>query len=141
MENHCVAWYNYTMQDFTAAFALHKNLPVADQVQAGQATGTTMDDKHVKFLAELIKMLDEKVMDASIPKSLVKQEIYDALSPEQKDAVDLALMNLADQLRHIESYFRSTKTPNASPELQTMIEHFWDIKSRLEDKYGDVLKF
>ena len=129
------------MTDFSASFALHKDLPIADQIKAGQATGTTMDQKHVKFLAELIGMLDRKEMDASVPKTLLKQKNYDSLAPEAKDAVDLALMNLTDQLRHIEEYFRSTKTPNASPQLQTMIEHFWDIKSRLEDKYGDVLKF
>ena len=129
------------MPDFHAAIAQHKNLSEADQKKAGQATGTTMDEKHVKFLAELIAMLDRKEMDTSVPASLLKQEHYDTLNEEGKNAVDYALMNLATQLRHIEEYFRSTATPNASPQLQTMIEHFWDMKSRLQAKYGYVLKF
>ena len=129
------------MADFHAAIAQHKNLSEAAQKKAGQATGTTMDEKHVKFLAELIGMLDRKEMNASAPSSLLKEQNYRTLPQESKDAVDYSLLNLADQLRRIEDYFRSTQTPNASPQLQTMIEHFWDMKNRLEEKYGDVLKF
>ncbi len=129
------------MPDFTSAIAQHKHLSEADQKKAGQATGTTMDDKHVKFLAELIAMIDRKELNASVPSSFLNQKAYDVLDEAGRNAVDFALMNLADQLRIIESYFRSTATPNASPQLQTMIEHFWDMKSRLEIQYGDVLKF
>ena len=129
------------MVDFHRALQVHTDLSEEDQKKAGQATGTTMDDKHVKFLEELIGMLDRKEIDATVISSFLKKENYDKLDDAGKGAVDLASMNLADQLRHIEWYFRSTTTPNASPQLQTMIEHFWDMKSRLEEKYGDVLKF
>ena len=129
------------MTDFKALAAQHKDLSEEAQKKAGQATGTDMDEKHKKFLADLIGMLDRKEMNATAPSSLVKQTVYDALPQEQKDAVDYALLNFADQIRHIEWYFRSTTTPNASPQLQTMIEQLWQMKSRLEEKHGDVLKF
>ena len=129
------------MADFTTSIVQHQNLSEEAQKKAGQASGTDMDEKHKKFLADLIGMLDRKEADASVPSSLLKQENYRTLPQEAKDAVDYALLNIADQLRRIEDYFRSTKTPNASPQLQTMIEHLWDMKSRLEEKHGDVLTF
>ncbi len=129
------------MADFQDAITQHQNLSEEAQKKAGQATGSDMSAQHKRFLAELIGMLDRKEMDARVPASLLKQENYGPLSQEQKDAVDLALMNITDELRLIEDYYRSKETPNASPQLQTMIEHFWDKKTRLEEKYGDVLKF
>ncbi|NOS67426.1 MAG: hypothetical protein HOO67_03630 [Candidatus Peribacteraceae bacterium] len=129
------------MPDFQKAIAVHTEISEEAQKKAGHATGTTMDDKHITFLADLIAMLDRKEMDASVPASLLKKENYDPLPQTAKDLIDVALLNLADQLKRIEAYFRSSQTPNASPQLQTMIEHFWDMKSRLEDKHGDVLKF
>ena len=129
------------MDDFTSAIAKYQDLSEEAQKKAGRATGTTMDPEHKQFLADLIAMLDRKEMDFTVPSSMLKQENYDALDEEARRAVDYALLNLADQLRHIEWYFRSKTTPNASPQLQSMIDHFWDMKSRLEEKYGDVLKF
>ena len=130
----------YDMADFHASIAAHQHLSEEAQKKAGQATGTDMDEKHKKFLADLIGMLDRKEMDASVPTSLLNAAVYEPLPETSRSAIDFAVLNLADQLRRIESYFRSTKTPNASPQLQTMIEHLWNMKSRLEQKYGDVLK-
>ncbi len=129
------------MPDFQKAIAIHTDITEEAQKKAGQATGSDMASKHKNFLADLIAMLDRKEIDAGVPSSLLNQKVYGELSQESKDAIDLSLMNIADELRRIEWYFRSTTTPNASPQLQTMIEHFWDMKSRLEEKHGDVLKF
>lgn len=129
------------MPDFQTAIAVHTDLSESAQKKAGQATGSDMDEEHKKFLADLIGMLDRKEMDPTVPSSLLKKDNYDPLPQEAKDAIDFALLNLADQLKRVEWYFRSKTTPNASPQLQTMIEHLWDQKSRLEEKYGDVLKF
>lgn len=129
------------MADFASLYDEHKDLSVDSQKKAGQAGGSTMGSKHKKFLAELIAMIDRKDIDAGNPSSFLNPEVYDELPEEGQSAVDYALFNLAHQLRLIEEFFRSKATPNASPELQTMIEHFWDMKSRLEQKHGDVLKF
>jgi hypothetical protein len=129
------------MADFASLADQHKDLSVADQVKAGQATGTDMGAEHKKFLADLIGMIDRKELNASSPGTFLHEGEYNKLDEMGRSAVDVAVLNLADQLRHIENFYRSTKTPNASPELQTMIEYFWNMKSRLEEKYGDVLKF
>jgi hypothetical protein len=50
------------------------------------------------------------------------------------------LPTIALQLGQIEHFYRSKDTPNASVELQNMIEHLWQMKQRIEDDY-DVFKF
>jgi hypothetical protein len=99
-----------------------------------------MGDEHKNFLALVIRMIDQKEVDVSEPSSFLKKENYDALNDMSKAQVDLGLVNIVDQLRRIEEFYRNKKTPNASPELQTMIEHLWQMKDRVESKYGDVLK-
>ncbi len=128
------------MGHFLRTIGVHKDLSVAEQIKAGQATGTDMDERHKKFLADLIAMIDKKEIDVVAPESLLRRQAYDALPEDARGVVDFAIVNIADQIRRIEGYFRSTQTPNASPQLQTMIEHLWDMKSRLEEKHGDVLK-
>lgn len=128
------------MGQFIRTIGVHKDLSEAAQIRAGQASGNNMDEKHKKFLADLIGMIDRKEIDVTVPESLVNRSVYDALPELSRGVVDFALLNLADQIRRIEGYFRNTKTPNASPELQTMIEYLWQMKSRLEEKHGNVLK-
>lgn len=128
------------MTDFTTLMGTNGNLPEEKQKQAGKAIAGDMDDEHADFLKTIIGMLDRKEIDASDPQTFLKHDVYDALSEEWRDKVDLALMNLAEQLRLIEGFYRSTHTPNASPQLQTMIEQLWQMKQRIEKEH-DVFKF
>ncbi len=128
------------MADYASAIAQHTDLPEDQQKKAGQAIGSDMDDEHKNYLAIVIGMLDRKEIDVQSPQTLLKRENYDKLEELSRGMVDAALVNLADQLRQIENFYRSKDTPNASPQLQTMIEHLWQMKNRLEHKYGDVFK-
>lgn len=123
------------MTDFVAKIGKHRDLSVADQKRAGKAIAGDMGDEHEKFLKKIIGMLDCKEIDAWNPESLLKKDVYDKLTPEWKAKVDVALVNVVDQLQRIESFFRSTQTPNSSPQLQTMIEHLWQMKQRIEDHH------
>ncbi len=129
------------MADFHQAIEEHKDLPEEQQKKAGQAAGTDMSAEHKKYLAGLIALLDTKEVDVTKPASFVKKDSYNALDELARGQLDLALVNMADQLRRIEWFFRSNTTPNASPELQTMIDHLKLMKDRIAEKYGDVLKF
>lgn len=128
------------MSTFRTAMQQHKDLPEDDQKKAGQAIGGDMNDEHANFLKTLIKLLDAKEIIAADPQSLLKRDVYDKLSDEWKDKVNLALMNIAEQVRLIEDFYRSKQTPDSSPHLQTMIEHLWQMKQRIE-KTHDVFKF
>lgn len=129
------------MVDFLTAINTHQDLSVEAQKQAGKAAGDDMGTKHKVFLATLIAMIDAKEIDGHVPESFVNRKAYDALDELSHGKIDLSLINMADQVRRIEWFFRSTTTPNASPELQTMIEHLWQMKSRVEERHGDVFKF
>jgi hypothetical protein len=128
------------MTDFTTLMNAHNNLPEEKQKQAGQAMAGDMNDEHANFLKTIISMIDRKEIDASDPQTFLKHDVYDALPEEWRDKVDLTLINLAEQLRLIEGFYRSEATPNSSPHLQTMIEQLWQMKQRIEKEY-DVFKF
>jgi hypothetical protein len=127
------------MSDFTKAIEKHKNLSLADQKKAGQAIAGKMESDHENFLKHLIDLLDRKEIDTANPQSFLKMDVYEKLSEEWQGKVDLALVNIVDEARRIEDFFRSKETPNASPHLQTMIEHLWQMKQRIEDHH-DVFK-
>lgn len=110
-------------------------------MRAGQATGTTMDDAHVQYLTTLIASIDSGVLDLTNKDTFLTSAFRSRLSPQERDAIDFSLVNLCDQLRRIVDYFKSTKTPNASPQLQTMIDHLWEMKKRMTEKFGDCLAF
>lgn len=99
-----------------------------------------MDKEHANFLKTLVKLLDDGEIIASDPQSLLKKNVYEHLPEEWKDTVNLALVNIAEQVRLIENFYRSKETPNESPQLQTMIEHLWQMKQRIEETH-DVFKF
>jgi hypothetical protein len=128
------------MADFASQIAQHQDLPERKQVQAGKAIAGQMQDEHDAFLKTVIGMLDRNEIDTWKPETFLKKDVYDALNPEWKAKVDKALVNIADQLRLIENFFRSKQTPNESPHLETMIEHLWQMKQRIEEHF-DVFKF
>ncbi|TSC79604.1 MAG: hypothetical protein G01um101425_535 [Candidatus Peregrinibacteria bacterium Gr01-1014_25] len=129
------------MPTFSQSIAQHQDLSEAKQVKAGQAIAGGMRDEHATFLKRVMELLDSKEIDSSKPESLLNASVYDALPQEWKDKTNLALINLADQLRLIEEFYRSTKTPNSSPHLETMIEQLWNMKERIESNGYDVFKF
>ena len=128
------------MADFISSIEAHADLPIQEQKQAGQVTGTDMDAKHKAYLATLIAKLDRKEVDVTNPDTFLDQTVYATLDMPARAKVDAALPNVTDQTRRIENFFRSNKTPNASPELQTMIDHLWLMKSRVEEKTGTIFR-
>ena len=85
-------------------------------------------------------MLDQKEIDVMKPASFLKMEVYNRLDEEWKSRVDLALVNIATLLSHIVEFRLSKKTPDQSPELESMISTLWLMKQRIEETH-DVFKF
>lgn len=129
--------------DFTATVQKHaKDLTVAEQRQAGRPVTGKMTDEHRSFLKNIIKLIDDGEIDVYAPETFLYKNVYEILSEEWRDKVDLSLLNIANQLRRIEEFYRSAETPDESPQLQTMVDYLWDMKQRIEiDKDHDVFKF
>lgn len=130
------------MQDpLLRAIAANKDLPEEAQKAAGKAAAGAMGQRHEEFLALLLGLLEKKAIDPSNPKSFLNAKVYDALPERERDAIDLALINLGTLLRHIVDFRLSKATPDSSPHLQSMIDQLWDMKSRIEGRIGDVFTF
>jgi len=127
------------MTDIVQLAEQHAGLPEEIQIKAGQALTGDMAAGHEQFMIQLIKMVDDGVLNLLNPTSFL-QKAYQSLDEVQRGKVDLQLINLMDQTRHIYDFYKSVKTPNASPQLQTMVEQLWQMKSKLEEEVGDVLK-
>lgn len=125
---------------FAQQVAEAKDLTHEDQKKAGMPVAGAIDDEHRDFLKTIQSMLEAGDIDPSDPKSLLNIDIYDALDQEWKDKADLALANVADQLRLIANFMSSAETPNESPQLQTMVEQLWQSKQQIESHH-DVFKF
>ncbi|MDD5623732.1 MAG: hypothetical protein PHI23_03410 [Candidatus Peribacteraceae bacterium] len=128
------------MVDFSQTIASQKELSPEQQKHLGQSTAAKMDNEHEQFLKVILHLIDTKEIDVLHPESLLKKETYDTLSEEWKSKVDLALVNIVNLLSHIIDFRVSTHTPDESPELQSMIDHLWQMKQRIEEHY-DVFKF
>lgn len=128
------------MADLHSAIAQYGATPDRD-LKVTVATGTDMDQRHKDFLKELIALIDSKAINPRDHESFVYQEKLKGLSEQNQSRVTIVALNMASLVQHIEWYFRSTTTPNASPQLQNMIDQLWQMKDRVETELGDVYKF
>ena len=129
------------MADFASVIAQYqgKDLTLEEQKKMGQPQAAKMDAKHEDFMKHVLNLLSNKQIDPWNPESILKQEIYDALTDEWKMRVDKSLPNIADQLRLIVEFRLSKETPDESPQLAEMIDYLWYMKEKIEEHH-DVFK-
>lgn len=100
-----------------------------------------MGQTHTQFVKTIAAMVQSGEINVFAPESFYKPGAYESLDEQSRGQADVAMVNIADSLRHIADFYISKKTPDASPQLEQMIEHLWQMKERLEKKFGDILKF
>ena len=135
-----IEWREFCMADFIQTIGQQSDLSEEQQKKVGQSKGALMGEEHEQFMQEILRMLDSKEMDVTKPQSFLKMEIYNRLDEQWKGKVDLALVNIATLLGHIVEFRLSKKTPDQSPELESMIASLWQMKQRIEETH-DVFKF
>ena len=128
------------MSDFAKTIASAGDLSKKKQTQAGTPVSGAMDPKYQEFLAVLTDLLERGEIDPYEPQSFLKPDVYASLSDDWKEKADLALINLANQVRQIQTFLVSKDTPDESPQLETMVEQLWEMKQRIEEHH-DVFKF
>jgi hypothetical protein len=130
------------MTDFASIMTGHEEHNLSDdhQKQVGAPIGNDMSALHKQYLADLIAKIDAKEIEILKPETFVVNAIYIRLPELDRAAVDVSLFNIVHQVAQIEDFFRNKHTPNAAPQLQTMIDHLWQQKSRIEEKYGKIYK-
>ncbi|MBU0766212.1 hypothetical protein KKF55_00265 [Patescibacteria group bacterium] len=129
------------VDDFQTTMAKHQDaMTEDDQKKAGQAIAGDMDDEHKGFMQTVLGLIDSKEIDPLNAQSFLNQDVYGELDEKWKDTTDLALLNIANLIRSIDEVRKHSASPNESPQLQTMVDHLWQIKQRIEEHY-DVFKF
>ena len=129
------------MTDFTQAIAEHKDLSEKDQKKAGLAIAGKMQPQHYAFLKLITDLFEKGDLDVLAPQSFLNLSFYNRLPERDRSQIDLALVNIADLMRHVYEFYRSKKTPDESPQLENMIEQLFLMKQRVEKRHGDVFKF
>ena len=97
---------------------------------------TGFNQGHEDFLKNLITKLESRQLDAHNPDTLYNHEVYDKLPEEEQEKVGLTAINLMSTIRHIESLWKLDQT--ASFQIQNMVETVFQMKSKFEEKHGDV---
>jgi len=127
--------------DYKKTMATHQDsVTEDDQKKAGRAISGKMEEKHKKFILTLIKLIDSGEINPMEPQTFIKKDVYDSMPEEWQDKTDLILVNLADEIRLVAEFWKSTETPDESPQLDTMVEALWNSKQKIEVEY-DVFKF
>ncbi len=128
------------MDPLLTAIEKNKNLSEEAQKKAGQAIAGDMGEEHTNFVRTITEIINAGKIDITNPESILNKNVYDTLDAVWKAKTDLAIVNIVDQLRRIKEFYESKETPNASPQLATMIESLWQMKQRIEE-HADVFIF
>jgi len=126
--------------DFVQQIKNQAQLTEEQEQSAGQPVKGYIEEEHRHFLGTLFELIDNGEIDVSDQQSFLKKTVYDALDEEWKDKTDLALVNIANQIKLIDAFRKDENNPDESPQLQTMVEQLWQMKQRIEEHY-DVFKF
>lgn len=129
------------MADFSTYITQQPSLTQEQQKKVGQPIAGDMDDNHKNFCKTISALLESGAIDVTKPESFLNQSVYDALPDEWKSKTDLIIVNMATLLTHIYGFYTSKQTPDACPQLATMIEQLWEMKQRIESHGHDVFKF
>lgn len=128
------------MTNFNDLMKAPINLSDIDQKKAGQAISGDMGQEYKVFVENVSKMLESGEIDVTRPETFLNSSIYEKLEPEWKSKTDTIIINMAILLTHIHGFYRSKQTPDACPQLETMIKQLWEMKQRIE-VHADVFKF
>lgn len=91
---------------------------------------------HEEFLKMLIGKLENKEIDPHNIQTLRNVEIYDKLSEEEQEETDLTGVNIMGIIRQIEKLWELEKKPTF--QIQNLVETVFRMKSKFEEKHGDV---
>ncbi|MHA1574862.1 MAG: hypothetical protein ACTSXL_01805 [Alphaproteobacteria bacterium] len=97
---------------------------------------TGFNEGHEDFLKMLIKKLGSNEINPHSIQTLYNKDVYEKLSDEEKESADMTAMNIMGIVRQIEQLWKLEKKPTF--QIQNLVETVFNMKSKFEEKYGDV---
>jgi len=104
------------------------NQPVKDD--------TGFNDGHEDFLKILIDKIESKEINPLDIKTLFNKPVYDNLSEEDQEKTDLNALNIMGIIKQIEKLWGVDQT--ATFQVQNLVETVFQMKSKYEERHGDV---
>ncbi len=97
---------------------------------------TGFNEGHEDFLKDLIKKLEEGTINPYDAKTLHNKDIYAKLAEEEQEETDLVAQNIMGIIRQIEQLWKIEQ--KSSFQIQNLVETVFQMKSKFEEKHGDV---
>lgn len=91
---------------------------------------------HEDFLKMLIGRVNSGEIDTLNIQTLYNKPVYEKLSEEESEATDLTAVNIMGIIRQIEKLWELEKKPTF--QIQNLVETVFQMKSKFEEKHGDV---
>lgn len=125
------------MEDVLKKYQDHTMDPKTQQLLNQPLKDTTgFNEGHEDFLKTLIGKLESGELNPHRPSTLYNRPAYDKLSEEDQESADLTAINLMSLIRQIEGLWKLDQT--ATFQIQNLVESVFQMKSKFEQKYGDV---
>ena len=97
---------------------------------------TGFNEGHEDFLKMLIEKLESNELDPHNIQTLYNKDVYEKLSEEDREATDLVGVNIMSIVRQIENLWKLEQKPTF--QVQNLVESVFQMKSKFEEKHGDV---
>ncbi|MDH5597456.1 MAG: hypothetical protein OEY44_05080 [Candidatus Peregrinibacteria bacterium] len=104
------------------------NEPLKDQ--------TGFNAGHEDFLKNLITKLESGELDPHNIETLYNRAVYDKLSEGEQEQTSLTAVNLMSFIRQIQQLWQIDQS--ATFQIQNLVENVFQMKSKFEEKHGDV---
>lgn len=89
-----------------------------------------------KYLDSLLDLINKGQLDILNAQSLYNRAVYDKLSEEDREKADLTAVNLMSVISQIQKLW--SQNPVGTYQIKNLVETVFQMKSRFEEKYGDV---
>ena len=97
---------------------------------------TGFNEGHEDFLNMLIGKIESGEINPHKIETLQNKSVYEKLSDEEQEATELSAHNIMSIIRQIERMWELEKKP--SFQIQNLVETVYQMKSKFEEKHGDV---
>lgn len=113
-----------------------QDIAVHMQQKLNEPLSCDLSERHEQYYRMIYDMLEKGEIDPLSIQSLFNKDIYTSLKPHDHEKVELAAVNLLHLLRRLHTLIQ--KGYHDTYQMKNLVESIWEIKQRVEGKYGDV---
>ncbi len=107
------------------------------QVRLNQPLATdSLNPEEEAFLKDLTEKLEKGGLDPMNTRTLFNRAVYDKLSESEQEATDMTAINVMGILRQIQRLW--AENHHQTFQIQNLVHTVFRMKSRFEEKHGDV---